>query len=244
MSRRKTTTKFIQEAIAVHGDVYDYSLVEYSHSHSKIKIICDDHGIFEQRAADHIRSIGCNKCCNITQTRTLNEFIILSNIAHSGKYDYSQSIYVNKRTNINIICRKHGIFTQRPTDHISGRGCAKCTNNVSKSETKWLDAIGLPNDRNHRQVKINQFIVDGYNPTTNTVYEFHGDYWHGNPNTTDHTKLNPSNKQPFKHLYENTLKKETLIKDSGYNLVVMWEHDWKNKTPPLDADGASFNHNI
>jgi hypothetical protein len=71
-------------------------------------------------------------------------------------------------------------------------------------------------------------MVDGYDPMTNTVYEFYGDYWHGNPDTTDHNKTNAHNKKPFRQLYEETLIKENLIKQTGYNLVTMWESDWKN----------------
>ncbi len=38
--KRKTKEKFIEEAELVHGDEYDYSLVEYVDTHTNISIIC------------------------------------------------------------------------------------------------------------------------------------------------------------------------------------------------------------
>ena len=49
----------------------------------------------------------------------------------------------------------------------------------------WLDYLDVPNDKLHREVtlkvKDKVYHVDGFEPKTNTVYEFNGDYWHGNP---------------------------------------------------------------
>ena len=40
---RMTIEEFIKKAKAVHGDKYDYSLVEYKNSITKVKIICPIH---------------------------------------------------------------------------------------------------------------------------------------------------------------------------------------------------------
>lgn len=46
---------------------------------------------------------------------------------HGNRYDYSQSIYVNSSTPLTIICREHGPFSQRPTNHVTaGQGCNAC----------------------------------------------------------------------------------------------------------------------
>lgn len=39
--RRKTTEQFIKDAIQIHGDVYDYSKVEYKNTHTKVIITCE-----------------------------------------------------------------------------------------------------------------------------------------------------------------------------------------------------------
>lgn len=62
MGKRKTTSQFIAEAKAVHGDKYDYSKVEYKTNKDKVCIICPIHGEFWQRPADHLRGNGCTKC--------------------------------------------------------------------------------------------------------------------------------------------------------------------------------------
>lgn len=73
-----------------------------------------------------------------------------------------------------------------------------------------------------------KYRADGYCKETNTIYEFHGDYWHGNPKLFDKDKMNMVSKKTFGELYQRTLEKEEIIKKLGYNLVVMWERDWIN----------------
>jgi hypothetical protein len=57
-------TEFINKAIEIHGDKYDYSKVIFNIMNSKIMIICKIHGEFEINAIDHIckNKSGCKKC--------------------------------------------------------------------------------------------------------------------------------------------------------------------------------------
>jgi G:T-mismatch repair DNA endonuclease (very short patch repair protein) len=68
--------------------------------------------------------------------------------------------------------------------------------------------------------------MDGFCKETNTIYEFHGDFWHGNPSIYDKDQLNPINKKSFGELYQQTIKKEEHLKQLGYTVVVMWESKW------------------
>lgn len=68
---------------------------------------------------------------------------------------------------------------------------------------------------------------DGFDPLTNTIYEFYGDYWHGNPTVFEPDGVNALAHKTFGALYQATLARETLIKEAGYNLVSIWESDWK-----------------
>ena len=43
MCKRKSKEEFINEAIKIHGDKYDYPLVEYINSKILIKIRCKKH---------------------------------------------------------------------------------------------------------------------------------------------------------------------------------------------------------
>ena len=53
-------------------------------------------------------------------------FINKANIIHSNYYDYSKSIYINNKIDIEIICPIHGSFFQRPDNHTKNINPAKC----------------------------------------------------------------------------------------------------------------------
>jgi len=142
--KTKTTEQFIAEAKAVHGDRYDYSESEYVNSYTKIKIICPEHGSFEQVPYGHLRGQGCPKCGrkkNIkSQTKTAEQFIAEAKSVHGDRYDYSDSEYVNCETKVKIICPEHGSFEQRPRIHLNGSGCPKCgLKKFIKSQTKTTE---------------------------------------------------------------------------------------------------------
>ncbi len=47
------------------------------------------------------------------------------------------------------------------------------------------------------QIPGTRYKADGYCSETNTIYEFHGDYWHGNPSKFSPTDINELNNIPF-----------------------------------------------
>ncbi len=60
--KKLTIEDFIFKSNIKHNYRYDYSLSEYISSSIKIKIICKEHGVFEQNANSHMQGIGCSKC--------------------------------------------------------------------------------------------------------------------------------------------------------------------------------------
>ena len=63
IDHKKTTEQFIEEAKQVHGDKYDYSLVNYINNYTKVKIKCNNcRLIFKQKPNDHLNGSGCPKC--------------------------------------------------------------------------------------------------------------------------------------------------------------------------------------
>ncbi|MCK9446979.1 hypothetical protein M0Q50_09035 [bacterium] len=121
------TEEFIKRSKEKHGYKYDYSLVEYINNHTYVKIICPEHGIFEQEPRIHL-NCGCKKCTYSTK----NDFIKKSNMIHNNKYDYSLVEYKGVLMSIKIICPEHGIFEQMPSHHKNGRGCPYCRGYVGK----------------------------------------------------------------------------------------------------------------
>lgn len=131
------------------------------------------------------------------------------------------------------MCRTHGKFSQRPPCHILGSGCPKCQHKrSSKGENEWLDSLGIPGLVRQHPMKIegdngNKTIwADGYDPATNTCFEYYGDWWHGNLERYDSSLFNKSAGKTMGELNRNTLLREDRIRAMGYNLVSMWEKEW------------------
>ena len=107
---------------------------------------------------------------------------------------------------------------------MTGNGCNQC-GNTSLIENQWLDSINVK----QRQVRIGKYIVDGYDTLTNTIYEFNGDFWHGNPNIYNSLDINRVSKKTFGELYENTINKEKELISLGYNVISIWESEYKKE---------------
>ena len=129
----KLCEDLILEFKKIHGDKYDYDKVNYINSKTKVEIICSEHGSFLQRPMDHKNGTGCPECGKLKAVRVKNNIIEDFVKIHKDTYDYSKVQYINNRTNVEIICKKHGSFFQRPLSHRAGSGCPNCK--ISKG--KW-----------------------------------------------------------------------------------------------------------
>ena len=102
-----------------------------------------------------------------------------------------------------------------------GSGCPYCSFRISRVETEWLNYLRI--DIKYRQAKIKicnkKYIVDAYVPETNTIYEFWGDYYHGNPKIYNLNDYNKTCKKTFKELYDLTNNKRRLYALHGYKLI-------------------------
>ncbi len=222
--------EFINKANQIHNNEYDYSLVEYINAITPIRIICKKHGVFKQAIYIHLKGHKCKKCYSEKQTKTLDYFISKANEVHNYKYDYSLVKYIKCDIKVKIICPKHGIFEMMPFRHLAGSKCPKCAIKASRPETAWLNSIGLPNDPEHRNVNIwiskKRFNVDGIDPSNKTIFEFNGDFFHGNPAVYEPNEINDMNKCTFGQLYQETLDKEQALKAAGYTVISIWEKDY------------------
>jgi hypothetical protein len=136
MKTNNGKSKFITKSKLVHGDKYDYSLVDYRNNKTKVSIICKEHGIFKQRPDLHLYS-GCIDCAGIKK-KTVGDFIKVSKEVHGDKYDYSLVDYRNNKTKVSIICKEHGLFEQISKSHLKGNGCSKCSTNYKKDINYFL----------------------------------------------------------------------------------------------------------
>ena len=209
--------KFIKRADEVHGDRYDYSLVNYKDTRTKVEIICKEHGSFFQSPNKHMQGRGCPSCGRERTAEhnflTLDDFIRKAKNVHGDKYDYSKSLYTGADNKLEITCVKHGKFEQTPHNHLKGTNCPSCGASISKPEIKLKDFIRsfykgeiITNSKNI----IPPMELDIFVPTLNLAIEFNGGYWHS---------------ERFKDKNYH-LHKYNLCKSKGIRLISIWEWEY------------------
>lgn len=105
----------------------------------------------------------------------------------------------------------------------------------SKLSIEWLeylaekDKIHIKHALNGGEVKHGKYKFDGFCTDNNTVYEFYGCLWHGDPHCYPHTDRqikHPHTGQSMRELYRLTKEKESYIIDHGFKLCTIWEHEF------------------
>ncbi len=235
---------FIEKANEIHQYKFDYSLVTNEHiqgSGSRIPLKCNKCEYMWAPSIDrHInKKSGCPRCAGVAPW-TSKSFIEKANKIHQYKYDYSyvtdESISGHK-SKIILKCNTcKNIWYPTIAGHINSKsGCPCCSKSrgYSHAQINRLQSIMIDQNINIQyalspegEFKIPSVgKVDGYCAETNTVYEFHGDFWHGNPKCFDPDDINPVNKKTFGELFNKTIEKDNKIRENGFNLVVKWETD-------------------
>ena len=99
---------FIDKANIVHNNKYDYSLINYVGSKTKIKIICPIHGIFEETPNDHLCGKGCCKCGqqNSKQENNIKKYLNDLNINY---IENERNVLSGKEIDIYVPVHKLGI---------------------------------------------------------------------------------------------------------------------------------------
>lgn len=235
------TEEFIFAAQAQHGQKYDYSKVVYVYTYAKVIIICLEHGEFLQNPGDHLQGHGCYECGRESSAECLRmtkeEFIAAAQQIHGDKYLYDEVVYVNSTTPVIIKCRIHASFSKTPKDHLQkGSGCGQCSHaGYSQMAIAWMKRIEIKEgieiqhaEKPGGEKRIDGRKVDGFCHTTETIYQFHGCFWHGCPLCNpDPASMHPINHELMKDLHEDTLRKDAALLRTGLKLVTIWEHDFK-----------------
>lgn len=245
-----TRKMFLYRASQAHEVGYDYSKVPKVLG-TRVILTCPEHGEFERLTREFLRGKGCSQCRVGGRIKVLlDEFVKKACKVHEGRYSYERVGVAYPR--VTITCKLHGDFEQDKHSHLRGSGCPVCNPpfcRPSKIASKWLDSLGLPNDPEHREVigliPGRKIRVDGFDPSTNTVYEFYGDLYHGNPTRYPPEMMNQVTRKLFSQMNQERLDRERLVKEAGFNLVTIWEYDFKNpfgsppKTQALTHDEVS-----
>ena len=222
---RKTQEDFIKDAIAIHGDTYDYSKVDYQTKYTDVTIICKKHGEFNVRPNNHLQSKSGCKACGIEQAHaktrlTQEELLARFRNVYGDTFEYKKvENYKTKHDSVTIICKTHGEFTQRCSDHyLKGYGCPKCSmNGTSKQEmevAEFVQSLGLEIIQSDRSL-IKPLELDIVIPSLKIAIEYDGLYFHS-------TAMKESTRYH--------LDKTRMAEEAGYRLIHLYEDEWvKNK---------------
>jgi len=223
---RKTNTEFISAAKKIHGEKYDYSLVNYKSGNYKVKIICPIHDEFEQIPSHHLNGHGCSKCSNDVKSKEY--FISKSKSIHGNYYDYSLVEFINTKKIVKIICPKHGIFEQRPSHHYNGSGCPICRESKGERDIRlfltnknifFIQQYRFPDCKDKRSLPF-----DFYLPSINTCIEFDGEQhfkiknqWGGEDGLLDRQK---KDKVKNEYCIKNNIKLIRLNNTKNLNTIL------------------------
>lgn len=184
ISKMKTIEEFIQDARKIHGEKYIYT--EYKGNKTKVPIICPEHGEFMMTPNCHLNGQGCPSCGyekNASKKRIGKEKTIERFKKKFGDlYDYSlwTTEYKNVEEEIEIICKKHGVFKKSIHDHFNGEGCPICRMSKLENSIRMLlieNGISFVRQKTYQWLKWKKkgvLKLDFYLPDYNIAIECQG----------------------------------------------------------------------
>lgn len=173
----QTTEEMVEDFKEVHGDKYDYSKVDAKNKDEKgrVCITCPIHGDFWQTPYHHKSGQGCSKCGGSFK-KTNDEFIKELEEIYRGKYDLSKVKYVNNKTDVILICPKHGEFKLTPHNILcGGQGCRKCNRSkLEQAMSRFLEENDIEFEEQKKFDWLGNFELDFYLPKYNIAIECQG----------------------------------------------------------------------
>jgi hypothetical protein len=224
--RSITTEEFIEKAERIHHHKYEYHLVDYVNAQTFVTIVCPYHGLFDQLPFAHLQGHGCSKCSHKELSRifsgSIQKFIKKANQIHNNEYEYNVVTYINARTKVKIICKKHGEFEQTPNKHLMGQGCPHCSESAGeKAVRRYLDSCSIlfiPQKTFADCRNIHPLEFDFFLPEYNTLIEFDG-IQHFIPVRFHKSVTNEKLAHSFEQIKRCDSKKNFYCKENGKRLL-------------------------
>lgn len=210
--------EFKRRAIAVHGDKYDYSKVQYVSALSKVEVLCPEHGSFFITPAHLWEGHGCNECAKIARSekrsKTYEGFVKDANLIHDNKYAYNNG-YIKNHTKTKITYPKHCNFEQKANGHLNGKGSPHCGHSISNAEEEIYKHLlqFVPNEDiiRHDKTVLGEFEIDIYLPKNNLGIEYNGLRLHS---------------EEFCKGRNYHLSKTEAAEAKGIHLIQIFEDEW------------------
>ena len=116
---------------------------------------------------------------------TQDEFIKKAKALHGDKYDYSQVNYINMHTNVDIICKEHGLFSQAPSNHLRGRGGCCICNRYLLQRRDFNDVISQANKCHNNKYDYSKYNYVNNRTKSIIICPVHGEF---HQNMTHHLR--------------------------------------------------------
>lgn len=174
-SKLLTTQQFIDRAIKVHGDLYNYDKVGYRGTQIPVTIICKKHGEFLQTPNSHLRGRGCPYCNQSHGERIISNLLLQLNIKAIPQFRISLEgntvrnyllvdFYLPDQ---NLIIEYNGIQHYIPIEHFGGA----LKYNDQKSRDKILEKYCQDNNINLIIIPYTMNKIEIENLLTNVLKE-------------------------------------------------------------------------
>lgn len=75
-------------------------------------------------------------------------------------------------------------------------------------------------------------------PFNNNIWEFQGDYFHGNP--LKYSGQDAFHNKKYEEKYEKDRKKKEFYESKGYKMNIIWESEWTNEKKLLKKQGVKW----
>lgn len=148
--RRLTTEEFVERAKSVHGNLYDYSVTEYSQIREKVEIHCcrcDE--TFEQLAYNHLCGAGCNKCASSKGERAIKSLLdemgeeYVTQAVFDGCYYLKALRFDFYLPHHQLLIEYDGIQHRRPIDFFGGRDGYRCRKKRDAIKNRFAEDNGI-----------------------------------------------------------------------------------------------------
>lgn len=173
-----TKEEFIEQARNVHGEKFDYSMVEYKGTTTPVTIICRDCGyVFRQAPREHVAGRGCQKCYGHVKFTT-EEFVEKAKQIFP-EYDYSKVKYKSTFEEVSVICPEHGEVSVIPNSLMQGKGCKWCGWKRAQMKNRMTQEEFLLKARQAHGWKYDYSKVNYVNTDTKVciICPEHGEFW-------------------------------------------------------------------
>ena len=216
---------------------YTPIFAEYRNAHQKLLVNCKKHGNFEisytnLKSGKRCRKCGYEKIANINK---LSYEEIVDRISTTEcKLGFTKETYKkikDTKTQVSLVCKKHGIFSITLDNFWNSKVCQKCSKGVSKDQKEIYDFIKnyYPNALYNARNIIGKKELDIYIPEIKVAIEYCGLIWHS---------------EQFKDDQNYHINKLQLCNSIGIQLITIFEDEWlRKKTLIKNFLLSTFNKN-